>query len=109
MYQVMIEDNIHLEKFFKKNRIFEEKIKQEIYSNLNQIITEKAYKIKTVRGYKYKGKTIYEYKIVLNKTYACRVAYIFDGSIIIVFFISLTIIKNEFTKLITQVAGVTKV
>lgn len=109
MYQVTIEESSILDKFFRRNKSFEEKIKIEIYENINRVIEEKAYKIKTVKGYKYEGKTIYEYKIPLNKTFACRVAYIFQEEKIIVFFMSLTIIKSEFTKLIAGVPGVSKV
>ncbi|MDA3730702.1 hypothetical protein PBV87_04205 [Niameybacter massiliensis] len=109
MYQVTIEESSILDKFFRRNKPFEEKIKNEIYENINRVIEEKAYKIKTVKGYKYEGKTIYEYKIPLNKTFACRVAYIFQEEKIIVFFMSLTIIKSEFTKLIVGVPGVSKV
>lgn len=109
MYQVTIEESSILDKFFRRNKLFEEKIKNEIYENINRVIEEKAYKIKTVKGYKYKGKTIYEYKIPLNKTFECRVAYIFQEEKIIVFFMSLTIIKSEFTKLIAGVPGVSKV
>ena len=109
MYQVTIEESSILDKFFRRNKPVEEKIKNEIYENINRVIEEKAYKIKTVKGYKYEGKTIYEYKIPLNKTFACRVAYIFQEEKIVVFFMSLTIIKSEFTKLIAGVPGVSKV
>lgn len=108
MNRVMIEENSILEKFFRRNKKYEEKIKSEIYKHIVSIIEEKAYKIKTVRGYKYQGKTIYEYKIPLDKVFACRVAYIHQDEQIIVFFISLTIIKHEFTKLVAAVPGVTK-
>lgn len=108
MYKVTIESNKDLDKFFKRCAMYEEQIKTEIYNNINEIIAEKPHKIKTVRGYKYQGKTIYEYKIVLNKTFSCRVAYIFQEDEVIVFFISLTIIKAAFTKLVAGVAGVGK-
>ena len=58
MKQIIIEDNSVLEKFFRRNRKYEEKIINEIQENLLSIIKEKAYKIKTVKGYKYEGKTI---------------------------------------------------
>ena len=108
MKQIIIEDNSVLEKFFRRNRKYEEKIINEIRENLLSIIKEKTYKIKTVKGYKYEGKTIYEYKIPLDKVFSCRVAYIYQEEKIIVFFISLTTIKHEFTKLIAGVVGVTK-
>lgn len=109
MYSVQIEENNLLEKFFRRNKKYEEYIKNEIHNNLMTIIEEKQYKIKTVRGYKYQAKTIYEYKIPLDKVFACRVAYIYQEENIIVFFISMTIIKNEFTKLIAHAPGVTKI
>lgn len=108
MHHITIEENSTLEKFFRRNKKYEEKIRNEIYDHIVSIIEEKAYKIKTVRGYKYEGKTIYEYKIPLDKVFACRVAYIHQEDELIVFFISLTIIKHEFTKLIAGVPGVTK-
>ena len=73
MKQIIIEDNSVLEKFFRRNRKYEEKIINEIQENLLSIIKEKAYKIKTVKGYKYEGKTIYEYKIPLDFIIKCYV------------------------------------
>ena len=72
------------------------------------MINEKAYKIKDVNKLKYKGKTIYEYKIILDKYFVCRVAYIREDDNIILFYISTNIIKATFTKEISKLKGVTK-
>lgn len=106
--QIVIEQNNYLEKFFKHNSRYSEKLKQEINDNILNIINEKTYKIKTVNKLKYKGKTIYEYKIVLDKSFVCRVAYIKDQSNIIVFYISTNLIKLNFTKEVSHLNGVSE-
>lgn len=105
---VIIEENNYLEKFFSHNKNYSEKLKEEIYENILNMINEKSYKIKDVNKLKYKGKTIYEYKIILNKYFVCRVAYIREEDNIIVFYISTNIIKATFTKEISKLKGVTK-
>lgn len=105
---VCIEENHSLEKYFAENEKYERYIKKEIYNNILILINERPHKIKTVRGYKYKGKTIYEYKIPLGKDLACRVAYIYIDDKILVFFISNTIRKNLYTRLVSKVKGVVK-
>lgn len=105
---IIIEENKYLQKFFNQNKTYSEKLKQEIYENILIIIKERNYKIKDVNKLKYKGKTIYEYKIILNKYFICRVAYIKEGDSIIVFYISTNIIKAIFTKEVSKLKGVTK-
>ena len=56
----------------KNGAPYNEKLKQEIYDNILIIINERNYKIKDVHKLKYKGKTIYEYKIILNKYFSNR-------------------------------------
>lgn len=108
MNNIIIEENKHLERFFSHYKKYSDFIKNEIYTNILTMINEKPHKIKTVRGYKYREKTIYEYKIPLEVNLACRVAYIHEADNIIVFFISTTIIKREFTKLVADLTGVEK-
>lgn len=101
MKNIIIEDNNYLNKFFHKEKKYELFIKNEI-NNTELLIKEKPYKIKIVKGCKYHNKTIWEYKIPLEENLNCRVAYIIEGNDIIVFFISTTIIKSKFTKLVTD-------
>ena len=97
--KIVIEENSYLEKFFEHNRKHEDYIRNRIYKCTLDLINTNPHKIKKVRGYKYKGKTIYEY----------RVAYIFHKEEIIIFFISNIIIKNEFTKLVSKLKDVKKI
>lgn len=106
--KICIEENNSLEKYFYDNKKYEDFIKKEINSKILTIINDRPHKIKTVRGYKYKCKTIYEYKIPLDKDLDCRVAYIYIEDKILVFFISNIIRKNLFTKLVAKVKGVVK-
>lgn len=107
--KIIIEENIYLEKFFEHNKKHEDYIKNRIYKGTLDLINNKPHKIKTVRGYKYKSKTIYEYKIPLEPGLDCRVAYIFDKEEIIIFFISNIIRKSEFTKLVSKLKDVKKI
>lgn len=105
---IIIEDNSHLKKFFRANGQYEDLIRQNIAEHLPTLLADKPYKIKTVAGCRYLGQTIYEYKIPLDKNTDCRVAYIRQNDDIRIFFISNTIVKKEFTKLLTKVSGVTR-
>ncbi|HHD2754108.1 TPA: hypothetical protein ACOTG0_002954 [Clostridium perfringens] len=106
--KIIIDNNVYLKRFFEHNKKYEEYIKSRIYNNTLELINNNPHKIKTVRGYKYKNKTIYEYKISLEPGLDCRVAYIFEGEEIRVFFISNIIKKNEFTKLVSKIKAVKK-
>lgn len=101
MKNIIIEDNNYLNKFFHKEKKYELFIKNQI-SNTETLIKEKPYKIKNVKGCKYHNKTIWEYKIPLEENLSCRVAYIIESNDIIIFFISTTIIKLKFTKLVIE-------
>ena len=105
---IIIEDNSILKKFFRANAQYADVIRQNITEHLPVLLAEKPYKIKTVAGYRYMGQNFYEYKIPLDKNPDCRVAYIHQNDDIRVFFISNTIVKKEFTKLLTKVSGVTR-
>nr|WP_243120344.1 hypothetical protein [Clostridium perfringens] len=107
--KIVIEENSYLEKFFEHNRKHEDYIRNRIYKCTLDLINNNPHKIKKVRRYKYKGKTIYEYKIPLEAGLDCRVAYIFHKEEIIIFFISNIIIKNEFTKLVSKLKDVKKI
>lgn len=107
--KIIIDDNIYLKKFFEHNKKYEDYIRDRIDNNTLELINNNPHKIKTVRGYKYKGKTIYEYKIPLEPGLDCRIAYIFSGDQINVFFISNIIRKNEFVKLISKLKGIKKI
>ena len=106
--KVIIEENVYLDKFFEHNRKHEEYIKNKIYNSTLDLINNNPHKIKKVRGYKYMGKTIYEYKIPLEPSLDCRVAYVFKQDEISIFFISNVVIKKEFTKLVSKLKNVSK-
>lgn len=105
---IIIEENNILRKFFRANEQHEAMIRQNLQTVLPVLLSDKPYKVKTVAGYRYLGQTIYEYKIPLDKNTDCRVAYIHQGEDIRVFFISNTIVKKEFTKLLLKVSGVSR-
>ncbi len=104
----IIEDSITIKKFFGKNKEFETLIRDNIANILPILIDDKPYKISTADPYKYREKTIYEYKIILNEDTECRVAYIHEGSRRIVFFISNITIKSEFLKLISNLEDISR-
>ena len=105
--EIIIEDNSVLNKFFRNNKKHETLIKNNITNHLPQLLDQQSYKIKTVAGCRYQGQTIYEYKIPLDKNTNCRVAYVHQGEAIVVFFISNTIVKREFTKLLIKTKDIT--
>lgn len=98
-YKIRIDDNKYLDRFFKNFSRFEEGIKDNIDRILPELIQFKPHKIKTAYHLKRNGHTIYEYKIVVNKS-DFRAAYTLVGNEIEVFFISSTTIKREFIKLL---------
>ena len=103
---INIEDNHIIRKFFRNNERFEDIIKSFLDQQLPVLLKDKTYKIKTVDGYKYQGKTIYEFKIPLDRNTNCRVAYIHSDDAIVIFFISTVIVKQQFTKLLAKTKGV---
>ncbi|MGL5067505.1 MAG: hypothetical protein ACRC6T_06710 [Sarcina sp.] len=106
MYNIVIEDNKYIQKFYKNNQKYKELIIDNINTILPILIKDKPYKIKTAYGYKYDNLTIHEYKIKLDKYTACRVAYTMNSNDILIFFISNTIIKKDFVALLEKVKGV---
>ncbi|MBZ7964533.1 hypothetical protein [Campylobacter sp. 2457A] len=99
---IILENNSYLEKFFSHLKMDKESICEIICENTKTFINQAPHKIKQVKGHKYKDKTIYEYKLKLPKQ-AYRLAYIFDGDDIRIFYISKTLIKADFTKEIAKV------
>ncbi len=98
-FNIVIDDNKYIDKFFSQFHMFEENIKDNIYNTLPDIINFRPHKIKSAYHLKRKGHTIYEYKIVVNKN-NFRAAYILVDNNIELFFISSTTIKREFVKLL---------
>ncbi len=105
---IEMEQNKYIEKFFKHNKKYECSLKKEILDNITSFLNEKAYKVKIINKLKYKGSTIYEYKISLDKDFVCRVAYIRDNEKICVFYISTNIIKANFVKELSIIKGISK-
>ncbi|TKX31094.1 hypothetical protein [Campylobacter estrildidarum] len=99
---IILENNLYLEKFFSHLKIDKELVYKIICENTKTFIYQTPHKIKQVKDCKYKNKTIYEYKLKLPKQ-AYRLAYIFDGDDIRIFYISKTLIKADFTKEIAKV------
>lgn len=106
--KVLIEKNRYLDKFFKVNIKYSEILKKEIEENILNIINQKPYKIKMINKLKYSNCNIYEYKIILDKNFTCRVAYIKNSSEIVVFYISKSIIQQEFIKEISTLKKISK-
>ena len=85
-YNITIDNNKYIQKFFNKYSSFEEDIKNNIYNILPEIIDLKR-----------NGLTIFEYKIVVNNN-NFRAGYTLNGSDIDLFYITKTTIKREFVK-----------
>lgn len=98
-FNIIIDENKYLDKFFRNFKSYEEGIKYNIYNKLEEIIKFKPHKIKTAYHLKRKNNIVYEYKIVV-KNYNFRAAYIKNEENIEVFFISSTTIKKDFVKLL---------
>ncbi|MGL5414558.1 MAG: hypothetical protein ACRDAU_02735 [Clostridium sp.] len=108
MFNIKIDDNHTLKKFFKKFSNHEKEIIKNIHTILPVFITEKPYKIKTAHGLKFKGDIIYEYKVVINKFTNFRAAYTLKDNDILVIFISDTTIKRDFVNLLSSLNDVSK-
>lgn len=98
-FNIRIDENKYIEKFFSKFYMFEEDIKHNIYNTLPEIINFRPHKIKPAYHLKRHNHTIYEYKIVVRKN-NFRAAYILIENDLELFFISSTTIKREFVKLL---------
>lgn len=100
-FNVIIEDNRYMEKFFRKFPQYEEEVKGNIYNKLPDIINNRPHKIKPAYHLKRNNHTIYEYKVVV-KNANFRAAYIQVEHEITVFFISDTTIKRLFVGLLEK-------
>lgn len=96
-YNITIDNNKYIEKFFNKFKMYENDIKSNIYNTLPELIDFKPYKIKPAYHLKRHGLTIFEYKIVVNKN-NFRAGYTINDNDINLFYITNTIIKREFVK-----------
>lgn len=97
----------NFERFFAHFPQYQQHIMDNLQNAKNFIQTH-PHKIKTVKGYKYLHKSIYEYKIRLDSRLDCRVAYVFLENEIVFFYISTNILKAVFTKEVSKIQGVSK-
>lgn len=98
-FNITIDENKYMEKFFKNFKEYEEEIKDNIYNKLPDIINFRPHKIKTAYHLKRNNHTVYEYKVIV-KNANFRAAYIKVEDDIELFFISSTTIKRDFVKLL---------
>ncbi|MBZ7938926.1 hypothetical protein H2277_03850 [Campylobacter sp. W0014] len=59
---IILENNSYLEKFFSHLKMDKKSVCEIICENTKTFINQAPHKIKQVKGYKCKDKTIYEYK-----------------------------------------------
>lgn len=104
LYSMFInyDNNQHLVKFFYQHKPYEMAIRDDIEKRLPCLIAAKSPKIKLAKPLEFKGNKIYEYKIIVDKLFTCRVAYIYQNQTITVIFISETIIKYQFCQLLAN-------
>ncbi|SKC31018.1 hypothetical protein CZ809_00496 [Photobacterium piscicola] len=95
-------ENRHLRKFFHLHNQYQAIICQDVRERLSQLIIQRSEKIKTARQLRCGGLRIFEYKIVVAKDAVFRLAYTYFNNTINVIFISQTIIKNQFCKLLEK-------
>ena len=95
-------ENRHLRKFFYLHTQYQAVIYQDVRERLSYLIINRSDKIKTARQFRCGGLKIYEYKIVAAKDAVFRLAYTYFNDIINVIYISQTIIKHQFCKLLEK-------
>ncbi|PSU72969.1 hypothetical protein C9J22_03235 [Photobacterium phosphoreum] len=95
-------ENRHLRKFFHLHEQYQSVIYQDVRERLPQLIAIQSAKIKTARQLRNDGLKIYEYKIIAAKDAVFRLAYTYFNDTINVIFISQTIIKHQFCKLLEK-------
>ena len=95
-------ENRHLRKFFHLHEQYQSVIYQDVRERLPQLITIQSAKIKTARQLRNDGLKIYEYKIIAAKDAVFRLAYTYFNDTIHVIYISQTIIKHQFCKLLEK-------
>lgn len=99
---IIYDENRHLRTFFNKHRQSESAIRKDIAERLPRLITENSAKIKLANSLRFNGYKIHEYKIVADKELTCRVAYIYENGTVTIIFISETLIKRQFCKLLAS-------
>ena len=99
---VEIEDNKIIQKFYSKNTKYVAEIKQRIFDDILNMINFKEYKIKLVKNCKYLNHPVWEYKININDKLIFRIAYVILENKVVVFFMSTTLIKREFSSEVTS-------
>ncbi len=99
---ICYEQNNALRKFFHQYSQFEAVIRHDIETRLPCLISENSHKLKNARKLRFQGHRVDEYKIVLDKTTHCRVAYVVIDNTIHIIFISDRIIKNIFCDLLAK-------
>ena len=95
-------ENRHLRKFFHLHEQYQSVIYQDVRGRLPQLIAIQSAKIKTARQLRNDGLKIYEYKIIAAKDAVFRLAYTYFNDTINVIYISQTIIKHQFCKLLEK-------
>ncbi len=95
-------ENRHLRKFFHLHEQYQAIIYRDVRERLPQLIATQSVKIKTARQLRCAGFKIYEYKIVAAKDAVFRLAYTYCNDTINVIYISQTIIKHQFCKLLEK-------
>lgn len=95
-------ENRHLRKFFHLHEQYQSVIYQDVRERLPQLIAIQSAKIKTARQLRNDGLKIHEYKIIAAKDAVFRLAYTYFNDTINVIYISQTIIKHQFCKLLEK-------
>lgn len=95
-------ENRHLRKFFHLHEQYQAIIHQDVRDRLPKLIISQSVKIKMARQLRNDGLKIYEYKIVAAKDAVFRLAYTYSNDTINVIYISQTIIKHQFCKLLEK-------
>ncbi|WP_146143507.1 hypothetical protein [Photobacterium phosphoreum] len=91
-----------MRKFFHLHEQYQAVIYQDVRERLPQLIAIQSAKIKTARQLRNDGLKIYEYKIITAKDAVFRLAYTYFNDTINVIYISQTIIKHQFCKLLEK-------
>lgn len=99
---IIYSENRHLRKFFHLHEQYQAIIYQDVRERLPNLIVNQSAKIKTARQLRCNGLKIYEYKIVAAKDAVFRLAYTYFNNTINVIYISQTIIKHQFCKLLEK-------
>lgn len=99
---ITYDENRHLRKFFHVHEQYQEIIFQDVRERLPRLIATQSVKIKTARQLQHNGLKIYEYKIIAAKDAVFRLAYTYSDNTINVIYISQTIIKHQFCKLLEK-------